>query len=166
MCPRGFFGWLGGHLECGRCCLDLRRSVGAKLAEDSRNLTLDPSDQFGKCLCLRCEEKFVELALGTADVVEKLTQLSFDQVGFVRRRLRDHDRLRLPDRRQRSVSAFRFRRQRGRRGALARRKRLTESLVESSGAPDGALACAMVSAGMGNPCSAVYQSCGLMWLVC
>jgi hypothetical protein len=24
----------------------------------------------------------------------------------------------------------------------------------------------MVSAGMGNPCSAVYQSCGLMWLVC
>jgi hypothetical protein len=50
MGPRGLFGRLGGHLGRGRCRLDLRRSVGAKRPEDSRNPAFDPSDQFGKRL--------------------------------------------------------------------------------------------------------------------
>jgi len=93
----------------------------------------DPSDQFGKRLCLRCQEKFVELALGIADLVENVTQLAFDHVSSVRRRLRDHDRLQLRDRRQqlRGVGVPVPPRVFSEEGAaaLAPRKRLAESLI-------------------------------------
>src|SRR5262249_59159106 len=83
--------------------------------------------------CLRCQEKFVELALGTADLVEQLTQLSFDRVGFVRRRLRNHGRLQLLDRRQQllgvgvPIPTRVFSEESA--ATLARRKRLAKSLV-------------------------------------
>jgi hypothetical protein len=63
-----------------------------------------PERSIRQAPALRCQEKFVELALGIADLVEKLTQLSFDQVVSVRRRLGDHDRLQLLDRRQQLLS--------------------------------------------------------------
>jgi hypothetical protein len=48
-------GWLGGHLGWGWRRLDLRRSVGnAQRPQNSQNPALDPSDQIGKRLCLRC----------------------------------------------------------------------------------------------------------------
>src|SRR5262249_34517853 len=105
-----------------------------------------------------------ELALGAADLVEKLTQLPFDHLGSVRRRLRDHDRLQLFDRRQQllgvgvPVTTRVFSEESA--AALACRKRLAESLVVVL-VRRGARLCDGFGR-MGNPCSAVYQSCGLI----
>jgi hypothetical protein len=131
--PPGFFGWFDGRFRCGCGRLDLRCGVGAKQPEDSRNPALDPCDQIGKRLSFRCQKKFVELALGGADFVEQLTQLSLDQIGPLRRRLRDHDRLELLDRRQQLLGVGvpippRIFSEES-TAAFARRKRLAESLV-------------------------------------
>jgi hypothetical protein len=154
-------GGLGGHLGWGWHRLDLRRSVGnAKRPQNSRSPALDLSDQIGKRPSVFVARRSsVELALGVADLVEKLTQLSFDQVGPVRCRLRDHDRLELVDRRQQlpSVGVPVPARVFSEKSAAA----LKKAWSSSSFGARRPLACAMVSAGMSNPWP-VYQSCGFI----
>jgi hypothetical protein len=126
-------GRLGGHLGRGRCRLDLRRSVGAKRPEDSRNPPFDPSDQFGKRLLFvaRRSSSSSHWALPISSRSSRscrLTRSFLCGVGWATMT----DCICSIAVSNCSVSAFRFRRAYSAgegAAALAPRKRLAESLV-------------------------------------